>query len=58
MLRALQSAQKNYSGGIFSTHPALNERIIRADRQAAGYRRAGSSSARRERFLRIVKNEK
>jgi predicted Zn-dependent protease len=58
MLRALQSVQKGYSGGIFSTHPALNERIIRADRQAASYRRAGGSSARRERFLRIVKKEK
>jgi predicted Zn-dependent protease len=57
VLRTLQSIQKEYSGSIFSTHPALNERITNVERQIIIYKMTDNSDMRKERFYRIMRHD-
>jgi len=54
MLNVLKTLQSGQSGGLFSTHPATDERIVNIQRQIAGHKMTDNSSARRERFFRIM----
>jgi len=51
-LEVLQKAQRGQQGGIFSTHPAISERIASVRQRTAGIVSPNTQSARKERFAR------
>jgi predicted Zn-dependent protease len=55
-LEVLQKAQRGQKGGIFSTHPAPSERIVKARQRTAGMVSPNTQSARKERFSRNIGN--
>jgi len=55
MLNILKTVQSGQSGGIFSTHPAIVERIVNVQKQITGYKKSDNSFTRRERFSRIIR---
>jgi predicted Zn-dependent protease len=54
IIAALQRAQPNQRGGLYSTHPAPAERIANIERQISSYRAVDNASYRRARFTRAM----